>query len=65
GALLRAHLVDELLVYVAPSLLGSDARGLVHLPGLDRLADRVALQFTDVRRIGDDLRITAIPTVSS
>lgn len=35
GALLQAGLVDELLVYVAPKLLGNDARGLFVLPGLE------------------------------
>jgi diaminohydroxyphosphoribosylaminopyrimidine deaminase / 5-amino-6-(5-phosphoribosylamino)uracil reductase len=64
GALLRAGLVDELIVYLAPTLLGSATRGLVEVPGLEHLADRIALQFTDVRRIGDDLRITATPIAS-
>lgn len=65
GALLRAGLVDEIVVYLAPSLLGSNARGLVGLPGLERLADRIRLSFTDVRKVGDDLRITAVPTLPS
>lgn len=39
GALLQAGLVDELIVYIAPKLLGSDARGLCTLPGLEKLAD--------------------------
>ncbi len=38
GALLQAGLVDELIVYIAPKLLGSDARGLCVLPGLEKLA---------------------------
>lgn len=61
GALLQARLVDELLLYVAPSLLGDAARALAHLPGLERLEQRVPLRFTDTRMIGDDLRITAVP----
>ena len=53
--------VDELLLYVAPSLLGDAARPLAALPGLERLADRVQLRWTDVRQLGTDLRITATP----
>lgn len=61
GALLQAGLVDELIVYIAPVLLGDDARGLCHLPGLERLADVPRLAFSDVRRIGPDLRVTLRP----
>ncbi len=61
GALLQARLVDELLIYLAPSLLGSEARGLAALPGLTRLDQRLRLRYTDVRQIGPDLKITAVP----
>ena len=61
GALLQAKLVDELVLYVAPSLLGSEARALAQLPGLDRLDQRLQLRFTDARLVGEDLRITAVP----
>lgn len=61
GALLRAGLVDELVTYLAPSLLGDAARGLARMPGLDALSQRVQLKFKDVREIGPDLRITAVP----
>jgi len=59
GALLAAGLVDELLVYMAPCLLGPQARPLAHLPGLERLEDRLSLSFHSVERIGEDLRIIA------
>lgn len=59
GALLAERLVDELVLYVAPSLLGDEARGLAVLPGLSQLSNRVPLQYRDVRRVGEDLRITA------
>ncbi len=65
GALLHAGLVDELIVYLAPSLLGSQARALVHLPTILELADRLALEYTDVERIGEDLRITARPRAAA
>ena len=59
GAMLAAGLIDELVVYVAPHLMGDAARGLFTLPALEKLADRVQLRFLDVRRVGDDLRIRA------
>lgn len=58
GALLRAGVVDELIVYMAPKLLGNDARGLCALPGLDRLADAPQFVFSDMRQIGPDIRLT-------
>ncbi len=59
GALLAAGLVDELVLYMAPILMGDRARGLFHLPGLEKLADRVALEVQDVRAVGKDWRIVA------
>jgi diaminohydroxyphosphoribosylaminopyrimidine deaminase/5-amino-6-(5-phosphoribosylamino)uracil reductase len=61
GSALMAGLVNELIVYVAPQLLGHSARGLVNLPGLEHLAERIQLQFTDARRVGPDLRVTLVP----
>lgn len=57
GALLQAGLVDELIVYIAPKLLGDNGRGLCHLPGLQALADAPELVFSEVRQIGPDLRL--------
>lgn len=59
GAMIQAGLVDELVVYMAPSLLGSDARPLMQLPGLVHMHDRVQLEIIDVSRIGVDCRISA------
>lgn len=59
GALLRAGLVDELLLYLAPQLLGDMARGMASLGELNTLAQRVELQWQDVRQVGKDLRIQA------
>jgi diaminohydroxyphosphoribosylaminopyrimidine deaminase/5-amino-6-(5-phosphoribosylamino)uracil reductase len=59
GALLRDGLVDELLLYFAPSLLGDRARGMFDLPELSSLSRRHGLDLRDVRRIGADLRILA------
>ena len=60
GALLRAGLVDELLVYLAPKLLGAGL-GMATIGPLSSLAEAQALQFTDVQRIGPDLRVLARP----
>lgn len=59
GSFVQQGLFDELLVYVAPALLGGNARPLLALPPITDLAQRWPLRFTDVRMIGDDLRITA------
>jgi len=61
GAFLDAGLADELIVYVAPCLLGPDARPLVSLPPPASLAARLALRFTECVRVGDDLRLRARP----
>jgi diaminohydroxyphosphoribosylaminopyrimidine deaminase/5-amino-6-(5-phosphoribosylamino)uracil reductase len=60
GAMLRAGLVDELLLYIAPQLLGDKARGLAQLGELTGLDQGVNLRWQDVRQIGNDLRITAM-----
>jgi diaminohydroxyphosphoribosylaminopyrimidine deaminase/5-amino-6-(5-phosphoribosylamino)uracil reductase len=65
GALLAAGLVDELIVYVAPSLLGPSARPLVWLPPIEQLEARVALQFLEAVPVGEDLRVTVRPLASA
>jgi diaminohydroxyphosphoribosylaminopyrimidine deaminase/5-amino-6-(5-phosphoribosylamino)uracil reductase len=58
--LLAAGLVDELLLYLAPCLIGDPARGMFALPSpLSQLAQRVQLRIRDVARIGDDWRVLA------
>ena len=60
GALLAAGLVDELVLYVAPCLIGDPARGMFALPSpLGELAERVPLSVRDFERIGEDWRIVA------
>lgn len=61
GSLLRAGLVDELLLYLAPMLLGDAARGMFLLPELADLAGRHDLQIISAGRIGTDLRLLARP----
>jgi diaminohydroxyphosphoribosylaminopyrimidine deaminase/5-amino-6-(5-phosphoribosylamino)uracil reductase len=59
GALLQAGLVDELVLYLAPHLLGDQAQGVAGLGELTALAQRIELEWQDVRNIGKDLRIVA------
>jgi len=61
GAMLQAGLIDELVIYVAPKLMGDSARGLFHLPGLEKMAQSVELQIDDVRKVGTDWRFTVRP----
>lgn len=61
GAMLDAGLVDEMQLFVAPTLLGGDARPLFALPGLTRMAQQRPLEIIDMRAVGRDWRITARP----
>jgi diaminohydroxyphosphoribosylaminopyrimidine deaminase/5-amino-6-(5-phosphoribosylamino)uracil reductase len=61
GAMLAAGLVDELVLYFAPCLLGNSARGMFELPVLTTLDERHGLVIDDIARIGDDFRILARP----
>ncbi len=62
GALLQAGLIDELIIYMAPKVMGDSARGLFHLPDMHKMADNIALTINDIRAVGQDWRITATPT---
>lgn len=64
GAMLRAQLIDELVLYMAPHLMGDGARGLFHLPGLDRMEQRAHVEILDMRAVGRDWRVTAVPVYS-
>lgn len=61
GALLAARLVDEWVAYVAPMAVGDDARGLFSQPALTTLMDASRFKISDLRQIGDDLRLTLLP----
>lgn len=62
GSLLSANLVDELLIYLAPHLLGENARGMFGLREMTMLSERCELEIKDLRQIDGDIRITARPT---
>lgn len=61
GALVDAGLVDELQLFVAPTLLGGEAKPLFALPGLTRMVDQKRLTIKEVRAVGEDWRIIAKP----
>ncbi|KOE31486.1 5-amino-6-(5-phosphoribosylamino)uracil reductase [Aggregatibacter actinomycetemcomitans D17P-3] len=60
GALIAENLVDELIIYMAPKLLGDHARDLCHLPHLTRLADAPLWQLQSCEPTGDDLKLIYI-----
>ncbi|MGE5027302.1 MAG: bifunctional diaminohydroxyphosphoribosylaminopyrimidine deaminase/5-amino-6-(5-phosphoribosylamino)uracil reductase RibD [Betaproteobacteria bacterium] len=61
GALVRQGLVDEVVIYFAPLLLGDRARGMFDLPELSAMDERCELRMVDVAMVGRDVRIRALP----
>ena len=59
GSLLESGVVDEIVFYIAPSVLGDAARGLFSMTELQNLRDKIDLKITDQCMVGTDLRITA------
>jgi diaminohydroxyphosphoribosylaminopyrimidine deaminase/5-amino-6-(5-phosphoribosylamino)uracil reductase len=59
GNLIDGGFVDELVIYQAPHIMGSETRGMFHTPAWTDLTDRRALEIADVRQVGNDTRITA------
>lgn len=63
GALLASGYVDELLMYMAPHILGDTGRGLFSIPALASMDERVSLHLADIRHVGSDLRLRALPII--
>jgi len=61
GAMLEAQLIDELIIYMAPIVMGNEARGLFRLPHLQSMGDRIELSLLESRAVGNDLRLTFLP----
>ena len=61
GSMLASGLVDELVIYQAPHIMGSETRGMFTTPEWQSIRQRLNVEIVDVRKIGADLRITAIP----
>jgi diaminohydroxyphosphoribosylaminopyrimidine deaminase/5-amino-6-(5-phosphoribosylamino)uracil reductase len=59
GSVMAAGLVDELVLYIAPKLMGAGARSLLNLPEIDSMQNLIDVQITGVRQLGSDLRVTA------
>jgi len=58
GAMLNAGYIDELVIYMAPKLMGDKGRGLFHIPGLEKMCDVIEMEMQDIRNVGSDLRLT-------
>ena len=59
GAFIEQNLVDELILYQAPKLMGSDSKSLCHMPNVESLSQAKALTINEVTMIGPDIKITA------
>jgi diaminohydroxyphosphoribosylaminopyrimidine deaminase/5-amino-6-(5-phosphoribosylamino)uracil reductase len=59
GSLLAAGAIDEIVLYVSPKILGDKALGLFDLPEMTRLEQAIVPRITDMRTVGEDLRITS------
>ncbi len=60
-AFIQAGLVDELIVYIAPKLLGSDARSMLNIAGIESMSDSLNFKITDLRQIDRDIRVVLKP----
>ena len=56
--MIEAKLVDELVIYTAPLLMGSNANSMATL-ALDTMENKIQLDLSDIRMVGNDIRITA------
>jgi diaminohydroxyphosphoribosylaminopyrimidine deaminase/5-amino-6-(5-phosphoribosylamino)uracil reductase len=63
GSLLAGGHVDELVIYQAPHMMGSETLRMFVTPGWKQLNDRMQLAFVDMRRVGRDLKIVLRPVV--
>lgn len=59
ASLIEQDCVDELIVYLAPKLMGTDGRGLTQLCGLSSMSDVIELNIQDIRMVGSDVRLAA------
>jgi diaminohydroxyphosphoribosylaminopyrimidine deaminase/5-amino-6-(5-phosphoribosylamino)uracil reductase len=65
GALLAQNMIDELLIYYAPKLMGGAAKNMFAMPALTSMQQAVDLQILDVRHIGSDIRLRAKPVLKA
>jgi diaminohydroxyphosphoribosylaminopyrimidine deaminase/5-amino-6-(5-phosphoribosylamino)uracil reductase len=60
GALLQNKLIDELILYQAPKLIGSAGQNLFDTMQIEMMDQVINLNWTDIRQVGDDIRMTAL-----
>jgi len=61
GSMLSTGLVDELVIYFAPKLMGSSGRGMFDLLAINTMQEVLELNIIDVRSMGKDIRLTVVP----
>ncbi|OCH12444.1 riboflavin biosynthesis protein RibD [Aliivibrio fischeri] len=59
ATMIKENLVDELIIYLAPKLMGADGRSIINLIGLETMSETIDLDIKDIRMVGKDIRITA------
>jgi diaminohydroxyphosphoribosylaminopyrimidine deaminase/5-amino-6-(5-phosphoribosylamino)uracil reductase len=64
GAFMQEGMIDELVIYMAPMLMGDSARGLLRLPDVEKMSEAYNLEIMDVRSVGKDWRFVAKPVLS-
>jgi len=62
GSFVASGLVDELIIYMAPALMGNNARGLFNLPFIEQMSEKIQLNIKEIRQFGEDIRIIATLT---
>ncbi len=65
GALMSQGLIDELLIYYAPKLMGSTAKNMFAMPEFTHMNQAIALDILDIRKVGVDIRLRAKPSVQN
>lgn len=65
GALVAHQLVNELLLYYAPKLMGGQAHNMLAMPSLTHMSQAIGLKVTDIRQFGADIRVLALPEYPS
>jgi len=64
GSLIEEALVDELVIYLAPKLMGDKARSLLNMSEIAEMDGIPDLEIKDVRKLGNDIRVTAVPKLN-
>lgn len=65
AAFLKAELVDELVVYQSPDIMGASAQAMINLPEILKMSEKIEFQYQDLRKIGRDLKLTLNPSTEN